>query len=166
MPILNKKKIKKPLSLGMRFLSYRPRTVYELESYLKKKGVDKKITRQVITVLLKQNYLNDKNFAKLYIESMVRNKPKSKFAIGFELKKKGIELAISEPELEKYDDYILAIKAIKPKINLWQTLDEKRIKTKLMNFLQYRGVNYDVCITTLNYFKTLCKNSENLEISF
>jgi len=147
------KSIATPLYLVMKYLSYRPRTVYEIEKYFNKKGFKKKIISQVIGILLEQNYLNDKNFAKIYIESMVRNKPKSKFAIGFELKKKGIEPSIIEPELEQYDDYALAIKAVNPKIKIWKTLDNKKFEKKLMNFLQYRGFNFDVCITTLNYFK-------------
>ncbi len=49
----------------------------------------------------------------------------------------------------------MAMKAVKPKIKIWQNLDGEKFKKKMMNFLQYRGFNYDVCMTTLNYFKNL-----------
>jgi len=152
----NKKKIiERPLTLAMKYLSYRPRSVYEIEEYIKKKGFDKAISRQVVAVLLEKNYLNDIDFTALYIETMMRNKPKSKFAIGFELKKKGVDSWIIEPALEQYNDLSMAMKAVKPKIKIWQNLDGEKFKKKIMNFLQYRGFNYDVCMTTLNYFKNL-----------
>ncbi len=157
----NKKKpIERPLTLVMKYLSYRPRSVYEIEEYIKKKGFDKTICRQVIAVLLQKNYLNDIDFTALYIETMVKNKPKSKFAIEFELKKKGVDPSIIVPALEQYDDQSLAVKAVNPKIKIWQNLDGENFKKKMMNFLQYRGFNYPVCMTTLNYFKNLQEDGE------
>jgi SOS response regulatory protein OraA/RecX len=105
--------------------------------------------------------LNDKDFTKLYIETLVRNRPKSKFAIEFALKKKGVDLSIIEPILEKYDDQSLAIKAVEPKIVKWQSFDNKKFNKKFMNFLVYRGFKYEICITTLNHFKNLKGKYEN-----
>jgi len=157
----NKKSIEQPLMLAMKYLSYRPRSVHEIEEYIKKKGFDKNIVRETIEILLERNYLNDKAFTKLYIETMTRNRPKSKFAIEFALKKKGVDLSIIEPVLEQYDDQSLAIKAVGPKIEKWQSFDKNKFKKKLMNFLVYRGFNYEICITTLNHFKNLEGNYEN-----
>ena len=157
----DKKSIKRPLKLAMRYLSYRPRSVYEIEAYIKKKGFDKNIVKKTVEILIERNYLNDKDFTKLYIENMVRNRPKSKFAIEFALKKKGVDLSIIEPVLEQYDDQTLAIKAVEPKIARWQSFDKKKLKKKLMNFLVYRGFNYEICITTLNHFKNLKGKYEN-----
>ncbi|MCP4761742.1 MAG: regulatory protein RecX [archaeon] len=158
----NKNKlIESALTLVMKYLSYRPRSVYEIKIYLKKKGFDQAISRQVIAILLEKKYLNDRDFTTLYIETMVRNKPKSKFAIGFELKKKGIDPLIIEPALEQFDDQCLAMKAVNPKIKIWKNLDKEKFKKKLMYFLQYRGFNYDVCMTTLNSFKHLQVDDEN-----
>ncbi len=157
----DKKSIERPLMLAMRYLSYRPRSVYEIEEYLKKKGFDKNIVKNTVEILIERNYLNDKDFTKLYIENMVRNRPKSKFAIEFALKKKGVDLSIIEPVLEQYDDQSLAIKAVEPKTMSWQSFDKKKFKKKIMNFLVYRGFNYEICITTLNHFKNLKDKYEN-----
>jgi len=157
----DKKSIERPLMLAMKYLSYRPRSVYEIEQYIKKKGFDKDIVRETIEVLIERDYLNDKNFTKLYVENMARNRPKSKFAIEFALKKKGIDLLIIEPVLEHYDDQSLAIKAVKSKIVRWQSFDKKKFKKKVMNFLVYRGFNYEVCISTLNHFKNIEGKYEN-----
>ena len=135
--------------LAVKYLSYRPKTVYEMKAYIEKKGFNKKIIEKVITILLEQNYLNDEEFTKLYIDSMVRNKPKSKFALSFELNQKGVNQTIVESALEPYDNNSLALKAVTPKLKIWKLLDKKNRNKKLMNFLQYRGFDYDVCMRTL-----------------
>ena len=142
-----------PLMLAIKYLSYQPRTTYEIKKYLDNKDFNIDITRQVIATLMEKNYINDKNYAQIFIETMVNNRPRSKYAIGFALKKKGIDLSIFEPFLEQYDDYSLAIKAVTPKIKIWNNLDMEKFKKKLMNFLQYRGFNYGTCMAALNHFK-------------
>ncbi len=76
----DKNSMARPLMLAMRYLSYRPRSVYEIEQYLKKKGVDKNIVKQAIAILKERDYLNDQTFTKLYIETTAKNRPKSKSA--------------------------------------------------------------------------------------
>ena len=145
-------KIKHPYNLAIRYLSFKPRTIYEMQKFIEKKGFNEEIVKKVIDALLEKNYLNDKNFAKLFIESKARNKPKSKFAFQYELKKKGISPSIIDDILEQYDDQDLAIKAVKPKIKIWKTLDDEKFKKKMMNYLRYRGFNYEIFISTLNHF--------------
>ena len=146
------KSIELPLNLAMKYLSYQPRTVYEMHRYIKKKGVSEDIIKKVIGFLLEKNYLNDMDFARLFVEGRVKNKPKSKFAFQYELKKKGINPSIIAVILEQYDDQDLALKSIRPKIRLWQNLDNEKLKKKMINYLRYRGFNYDICLSTLNHF--------------
>ncbi len=147
------KEIRHPFNLAIKYLSYQPRTVHEMQKYIEKKGFDKDIAKKVIETLLEKKYLNDKDFAKLFIESKVRNKPKSKFAFQYELKKKGICPSIIDMVLEKYNDQNLAFTAVKPKIKLWKTLDDEKFKKKMMNYLRYRGFNYEIFLSTLNHFR-------------
>ena len=124
-----------------------------MKKYLEKKGFDRGVIKKIITNLMEESYLNDENFTELYVESMVKSRPKSKFAMGFALRTKGIDTSIIEPVLEQYEDFDLAEKAVKPKMRIWNNLDVEKFKKKLMNFLTYRGFNYDVCITTLKLFE-------------
>jgi regulatory protein len=146
------KSIQLPLNFAIKYLSYQPRTVYEMEKYLKKKGFNENIVNRIIEILLGKNYLNDMDFAKLFIESKAKNKPKSKFAFQYELTKKGINPSIIDRILDQYDDQDLALTAVKPKIKIWKNLDDEKFKKKMMNFLRYRGFNYDTFISTLNHF--------------
>ena len=149
----DKNLVDRALLLAMRYLSYRPRSIYEIKKYLEKKEFDRGVIKKVITNLMEQNYLNDENFTNLYVESMVRSRPKSKFAMGFALRTKGVNTSIIEPVLEQYEDFDLAVKAVKPKMRIWHNFNVEKFKKKLMNFLTYRGFNYDVCITTLKLFE-------------
>ncbi len=146
------KSIEQPLNLAMKYLSYQPRTIHETNEYLQKKGFDDGIAQKIIEILLDKDYLDDMNFAKLFVESKVRHKAKSKFAFGYDLKKKGISDTIIESVLARYDDQNLALKAVDRKIKTWKNLDHEEFKKKMTNFLRYRGFNYDVILSTLNHF--------------
>ncbi|MBC8440314.1 MAG: RecX family transcriptional regulator [Deltaproteobacteria bacterium] len=140
------------LNLALNYLSYQARTIQEMQKYLKNKGFSEDIVKEIIENLLDKNYLNDKEFAKLFVETKIKIKPKSKFALKYELRQKGINPSDIEDLLTPYDDQALALKAVKPKIKIWKTLDTDKFKKKMMNFLQYRGFSYDICLTTLNLF--------------
>jgi regulatory protein len=146
------KSIKRALNLATNYLSYQARTIYEMEKYLDKKKFKGEIIENIVNILLDNNYLNDKEFARQFIESKVKNKPKSKFALHYELKQKGINSFDIDAILQPYDDQDLALKSVRPKIKVWQNLDNDKFKKKMMNFLRYRGFNYDICLSTLNHF--------------
>lgn len=148
-------KIEKPLNMALKYLAYRPRTVYEIQEYLNKKNIHKDIVRKIIEFLLEKKYLDDTNFAKLFVESKIKGKAKSKFALQYELKRKGICPIIINDILKRYNDEDLALKSVSKKIKTWQNLDDEKFKKKMMNYLNYRGFSYDTCITTLDYFTRL-----------
>lgn len=150
---LSPKSIESALNQAYRYLSYRPRTAYEVRHHLKNKGMDPDIITEVITILQEKKYLNDHDFARMFIESAERNRPKSKFALEFDLKKKGVSAAVSGPILASYRDDDLAVKAVTPRLKMWKSLEKEKFKKKLMNFLRYRGFRYDTCMTVLSRFE-------------
>ena len=153
------------LNKALNYLSYQARTIQEMQNYLKKKEFTKDIVEKTIDILLDQNYLNDKEFAKLFIETRIKTKAKSKFAFEYELRQKGIKPSDIEDLLKVYDDQSLALKAVGSKIKTWQNLTMDKFKKKMMNFLRYRGFNYDICLSTLNLFleSKLSKKEEDCE---
>jgi regulatory protein len=147
------KEIDQPLNLAIRYLSYQPRTIFEVKRYLKKKKFNNGMILKVIDFLIEKQYLDDKAFAKLFIESKVKYKAKSKFAFRYELKNKGIKSLIIDNILSDYNDFDLAVKSLERKVKLWHNLETEKFKKKTMNFLKYRGFNYDICMSVLNHFK-------------
>ncbi len=144
--------MEKTLHLAVRYLGYRPRSEQEVNDYLKKKQYDKKIISKIIALLKRHDYLNDETFARLFVESRKRRNPKSKFALGYELKQKGISSDIRETVLKDYKDNHMAIKALGSKLGQWQHLDLEKKKKKALNYLRYRGFGYDVCMAAWQHF--------------
>jgi len=157
--------ITRALNMALNYLSYQARTIQEMQKYIKNKGFSEDIVEKIIEILLDKNYLNDKEFARLFVETRIKIKPKSKFAFEYELRKKGINPCDIEVLLKTYDDQDLALRAVKPKIKIWQNLDTDKFKKKMMNFLQYRGFNYNICLSTLNLFleSKVSKKEEDYE---
>ena len=157
--------ITRALNLALNYLSYQARTIQEMQKHIKNKGFSEEIVEKIIEILLDKNYLNDKEFARLFVETRIKTKPKSKFAFEYELRKKGINPCDIEILLKAHDDQDLALRAVRPKIKTWQNLDTEKFKKKMMNFLQYRGFNYDICLSTLNLFleSKISKKEEDYE---
>ncbi len=143
----------KAMNLALGYLSRRAKTIFEMNAYLEKKGFETQVITQVINLLIAEKYLDDRVFTKQFINNRIQYKPKSKFALAYELKRKGIDPALSEGLLYSYDDQDLAFKAVRPKIKAWKHLDKETRQKKLMNYLNYRGFNYRICKTVWEQIK-------------
>lgn len=144
--------------MAYRYLSYKPRSVYEMRQYLKKKAVQPEDSGLVIQDLIDKKFLGDEQFAKWYIENRTRFNPRSIFAIRYELRQKGIKDFICDPILEGYDDYDLAMLSVQSKLNRWKGLCTDDLKKKLMNHLNYRGFSFHV---SLQVFESIQKKDIN-----
>ncbi len=135
----------KAYNQALGYLSRSPKTILQMKQYLTGKGYDQAIIEQVIGRLLSYSFLDDDAFTRQFIDSRVRSKPKSIFALKYELKQKGIPAELAQKHLLSYNDEDLALKAIQPKIKSWRQLEESARKKKVMNYLRYRGFDYSVC---------------------
>lgn len=151
-PPKNKKEFEQGLNIALHYLSYQPRTTHETILQLEKKNVGEDTIQQVIQYLQEKNFINDRDFACLFIESKLKYKPRSKFAFRYILKQKGISSHIIDSVLERYDDEDLAKKAIELKLNIWRNFDTEAFKKKAMNYLKYRGFSIDVCLSTIHHY--------------
>jgi len=140
--------IKKAFGMALGYLAIRHRTLLEMNNYLSKKGFSREIVDAVVQRLEDEKYLDDRMFAKNYLEHRKRNKPKSTFAFRYELKNKGIHSTIIDPLLADYDDLELAFLAITPKIRIWKHLDRESLKKKMFGHLRYRGFSFSVIQST------------------
>lgn len=147
---LNKKLIKTSYNLALKYLAYQPRTILQMENYIKSKGYDDSVVKKVVEILLEKNYLNDEEYAKLYLETKTKYKPKAKFALRYELLQKGINPLLADNALDEYDDYDLAYKALELKMKIWRNIDAKKLKKKVLNFLKYKGFNYEVSLAAFD----------------
>ena len=74
----------------LRFLSFRPRSIYEVKVYLLKRGYASGLITQVVDDLAEAGFLDDKLFASWLTDSRIRTGPAGPIKITAELKAKGI----------------------------------------------------------------------------
>src|SRR6187399_33690 len=72
------------------FLSVRPRSVTETRKRLHHLGYPEALVETVVDRLIEMNYLNDAEFARLWVESRDRARPRGETALRRELALKGV----------------------------------------------------------------------------
>ncbi|MBI2587417.1 RecX family transcriptional regulator [Candidatus Amesbacteria bacterium] len=97
------------LDQSLKFLSYRPRSKKEVETFLRKKTKDDTLINQTITKLEAAKLINDEEFGRWVIESRSRSRPRGIRLLKQELKQKGVDTDINVDEVE------LAEKALEKK---------------------------------------------------
>jgi regulatory protein len=135
-------------NLALHFLSYRIRSEKEVRDKLKTKQVDPQTLEKVIAKLKEKKFINDEEFARMWIENRNRFKPRSLRLIKFELKNKGIDndlinSLINDSGFVVQSDLDSAKKLIEKKIEKFKNLPEQEIYQKLGRFLASKGFNWD-----------------------
>lgn len=132
---------------ALRFLSYRPRSEQEIRNKLKEKRVEQEIIDKVVQKLKDKKFINDEEFAKAWIESRLRFKPRSLRLIKLELKRKGIDPeTINEMMNDKgltINDLEQAKKLVEKKMARIKGLSRGKIYEKLGRYLASKGFNWD-----------------------
>lgn len=134
--------------IATRFLSYRPRSEKEIRDKLISKKASPEILEKVITTLTEQRFLNDLEFAQMWLRSRTESKPKSLWLVRRELQQKGISQEIIEELLGEKDksssDLASAKVIVEKRIHKYKDLPRQEIYTKLGSFLARRGFGWDI----------------------
>lgn len=134
----------KAFNRALFFLGFRARSRTEVETYLRGKKYSPQVIADTIARLQKHNYLDDTDFARAWVADRQRFKPRSRRALRYELKQKGVNEAEIEAALVNVDEDDMARQAIHPKIRQWQHLPEPDFRKKAMGFLSRRGFGYQI----------------------
>jgi regulatory protein len=126
---------------ALRYLALRPRSVWELQSYLKHKQVDEVSSKEILNKLSDVGLLNDEAFARSWVENRRLLKPSSKRRLSLELRQKRIDEQIIQKVLG--DDEDEEQTAISQLINKKRRQAKYRDdKLKLMQYLSRQGFDY------------------------
>ncbi|MEO1646140.1 MAG: RecX family transcriptional regulator [Chloroflexota bacterium] len=140
----NKDAIVKATDAAANLLSYRPRSIQEIRRRLAKKGYEEVVIESAIERMVKYGYLDDRAFAKFWIESRNRGKPRGKRALQYELRQKGISNAIIRELLdEMVDEESGAYKAAQKRVRRMRGKTEFEFRKKVGAFLQRRGFGFE-----------------------
>ncbi|MED3727989.1 recombination regulator RecX [Priestia filamentosa] len=141
--------VKKAHNLALTYLSYRMRSVKEVQQYLQTKEMGDDAIRRAIEKLLEYRYLNDLEFAKAYVRTNMRTNSKGPGLLKQELIEKGITGSDIEESLLEYDEELQlenALKLIEKTRKKSQKQSEKMMKQKAKTTLLTKG--FDLSLIT------------------
>lgn len=138
-----KDSLEKAKDQAIRYIVQRPRSINEIERYLKRKGYDEPQIEQIINRLKELDLLDDSAFAEYWIEQRLTFKPRSQMALRYELQQKGVSRAVMDELLNEVDEVAAAQDAAQRKLNTFRHLPEDQFRAKLGSFLQRRGFRYE-----------------------
>jgi len=139
---------KQAISISYRLLSYRQRSVYEVSSKLKEKGYDRDLIDRVIDHLKRLHYLDDKEFAKLWVESRMRYKPVGSIGMKRDLKSKGLEEGLINEAIRtketRYDDFETALKIAERRLATCGKIHKLKAKRRIYDYLVRMGFKFEI----------------------
>lgn len=132
----------------LKLLARRPYSKSEIDKkltqYLYKRKVNQPdiYKQEVLGLLKKENFINDTDFAKWFVEQREEFRPRSKKALYYELMQKGIDRDLIERTLEDYNEQEAIKKIISRKSHL--------PPQKLISYLLSQGFSYDEVKNAVN----------------
>jgi regulatory protein len=135
---------------AVRFLSYRPRSLTEVERYLRGKAIAEDVIADVIARLERANYLDDEAFARFWLENREQFRPRGQRALRYELRQKGVSDEIIRQVLGGVDDEASAWRAVEARLSRWANLPADEFRQKVVGYLSRRGFDYSIISLTLD----------------
>ena len=143
------KTIQKATSLALRYLSYRPRSEFEVRGRLRRR-YDEQVAESVIGRLKDQGLLDDVAFALAWSQGRMSFKPRSAALIRRELLQKGVDRETAHITVEALDDEESAYKAGLRAANSLAGVDYTTFRRRLWGYLQRRGFGQSIVRRMVN----------------
>lgn len=133
---------------ALKYLGIRSRSEKEIRDYFKKKHIDPQMVDLVTHKLRQQKFINDEEFARMWIRSRTEFKPKGERLIRLELQQKGISKDIIDKAFEPEDDegrdeLLLAKDILERKRKKFEPMEKQERFNKAGSLLARRGFNLD-----------------------
>lgn len=132
----------KASDLAAHFLSYEPRTIFEVLQYLKKHEISGEAANRAVNQLNELGYLDDRQYAKLFIKNDLRVGSDGPKSLLRKLTQKGVDPEISQTELDEVmdEDWIeVGQRVIKSMIHQAGKLAQREFKRKMKTKLLMHG---------------------------
>lgn len=142
--------------LAYRYLAARPRSLAELVSYLEKKEIFPDYIPPLVEDLKGYGYIDDRKFAATYARYLIQTKGLSRYALRFELKRKGISEADIEAGLEDLfegddaeNEEEVALRIAKKKMASMKGVATEKARKRVTDYLRRRGYGFGVIAKVL-----------------
>lgn len=137
--------LNKAQAYAFTLLDYRERSLQEIRMRMRQKGYEEKLIAKVIEYLKNRNLINDKRFARLWVESRIK-KGYGSWRIRSELEQKGVDREMTDETLKDLcsgiDEVQVALDLVKKK--RWVSKEPERLTARVSNLLKRRGFSFEV----------------------
>jgi regulatory protein len=136
--------IERAYERALNLLSYRPRSEAEVRRNLRGKDVEQQVIEAVVERLTRAGLLNDREFARYWVENRVQFKPRGARALRQELWEKGVPDAVVAETLEGFDEEDAARQVAEAGARRMAHLDPRDFCRRLSAYMARRGFSYAV----------------------
>jgi regulatory protein len=137
------------LNAATRYLSYRPRSEFELRERLRQRGFESDNIDAVIARLKEQGFVDDVAFAQFWKENRDTFSPRSQWLTGLELRRHGVAADIINTAVDDIDDNDSAYRAAASRARRLPLSDYEAFRRRLGDYLKRRGFSYGVIADTV-----------------
>jgi regulatory protein len=149
-------------SQAIKLLNYRDRTEAEMRRSLKNDDVPEEVIDEVLERLRRAGLINDENFAQNWIENRNEFRPRSRRALTYELKARGVDREAVEHALEQINDDELAYQAALKQSRKYSGLPWPEFRQKMYAFLARRGFSYETSVPVVKrVWDEILENADN-----
>jgi regulatory protein len=127
---------------ALRLINYRPRTAAEIREKLERQSVPAQTIDSIFERLQTSGLVDDARFAKDWVENRAELRPRSRRALSYELKQRGVDQDTISEAIETIDDDELAYQAALRQAHKNENLDWREFRLKMLRHLAQRGFNY------------------------
>jgi regulatory protein len=139
--------IERAYERALNFLSYRPRSEAEVRRNLHKKNVEDEVVETVVERLTRAGLLDDREFARYWVENRLQFNPRGARALRQELRQRGVSTSIITDTLAGLNEEAAARKAASAGARRLAHLEPRDFRRRLWAYLARRGFSYTVIET-------------------
>lgn len=129
---------------AVRLLGRRPYSTAEIRRNLESKEIASPVIDEALAKLARLGYVDDRAFARYWVENRERFRPRGPRALRYELRQKGVSSAIIEEVLAELVPQDSAYQAAQEKVRRLSGLTQNEFRQKLGAFLTRRGFEYSI----------------------
>jgi regulatory protein len=135
---------------ALRLLNYRPRSVAEVRRRLRSRGYEEAQVEVALARLQRSGLLDDRAFARLWVENRLLSSPRGRQGLAAELRKKGVSAEVIAEVLDEseqdWDERAQAFELARGRVRTLAGLERPVFFRRLQSFLARRGFASDIVL--------------------
>ena len=139
-----KDEIERAYERALNFLSYRPRSEDEVRRNLRQKDVEDRVIEVVVERLTRAGFLDDREFARFWVDNRARFNPRGVRGLRYELRRKGVSHDVIDDALATFDEHAAAGEVAEAGARRLSQEDPPDFRRKLKAYMARRGFSYQL----------------------